>query len=52
MPSSNVIDTHIALCGYLLGADLYPDKSQEGIAGFAVAFESFDWSQSVTEASK
>jgi len=51
-PFSNVIDAHIALCGYLLGADSYLDKSSDGIADSAAAFEWFGWSQSATEASK
>ena len=39
VPFSNVIDAHIALCGYLLGADWYLDKSSDGIADSAIAFE-------------
>ena len=51
-PSSNVIDAHIALCGGLLGVDLYLDKSSDGIADSAIAFEWFSWSELAREASK
>ena len=39
VPFANVIDAHIALCGYLLGADSYLDKSSDGVADSAIAFE-------------